>query len=95
MNGKVERAQQTVLKEFFAIRGTVSGLSEELHDQLACWQHYYNWDRIHGSIGMPPIDKVSLLRKETPFWDDVINNYSPVKERQYALSKLIHRKTLN
>lgn len=42
LNGKVERAQQTVLKEFFAVREAVSPLSEELHDQLACWQHYYN-----------------------------------------------------
>lgn len=95
LNGKVERAQQTVLKEFFAIREAVSSLSEELHDQLACWQHYYNWDRIHGSIGMPPIDKVSLLRKETPFWEDVINNYSPANEHQYALSKLFSKKKSN
>ncbi|HMK59688.1 MAG TPA: IS481 family transposase [Dissulfurispiraceae bacterium] len=95
LNGKVERAQQTVLKEFFAIREIVSPLSEELHDQLASWQHYYNWDRIHGSIGMPPVDKVSSLLKETPFWDDVIKNYDLVKERQYALSKLLPKKTSN
>ena len=93
LNGKVDRAQQTVLQEFFAVRKIGSRLSENLHDDLACWQHYYNWDRIHGSIGMTPVDKVSSLLKETPFWNDVINNYNPVKERQYALSKLLPKRT--
>lgn len=95
LNGKVERAQQTVLKEFFALRDIGSCLSDELHDELSCWQHYYNWDRIHGSINITPVDKVVSLSKETPFWDDVINNYNPVKERQYALSKLLNKKTPN
>lgn len=95
LNGKVERAQQTVLSEFFAVRDERSCSSKSLHDDLACWQHYYNWDRIHGSIGMPPVDKVRSLFEKTPFWDEVINNYSPVKEQQYAIPKLLGKKVRN
>lgn len=91
LNGKVERAQQTVLREFFALKG--AGLSlAELDDELAYWQHYYNWDRIHGTIGMPPVDMVSARLKETPFWDEVIEKYSPAQEKEYALSKLLRKK---
>jgi len=44
---------------------------------------------------MTPVDKVSSLYIEPPFWDDVINNYNPAKEQQYALSKLLPKKTQN
>jgi len=90
LNGKVERAQQTVLCEFFAVRDPALSHTV-LEDDLAYWQHYYNWERIHGSIGMPPIDKISSLIKKTPFWDEVINNYSRVKEHQYEQAKLLSK----
>lgn len=91
LNGKVERAQQTVLMEFFAVKD--SGLSlEDLDDELAYWQHYYNWERIHGSVSTPPIDKVLSLSKKTPFWDEVIENYSPEKEGLYELSKVLGKR---
>ncbi|HWR59157.1 MAG TPA: IS481 family transposase [Thermodesulfovibrionales bacterium] len=91
LNGKVERAQQTVLCEFFAVRDPSQSLAV-LEDDLACWQHYYNWERIHGSTGVPPIDKISSLRTKTPFWDEVINNYSQVKEQQYEKAKLLPKR---
>lgn len=71
LNGKVERAQQTVLREFFALQNIKLKI-EELDEELACWQHYYNWDRIHGSIGTPPIDKACSLFEKTPLWEEVV-----------------------
>jgi len=40
-NGKVERAQQTVLREFFALQNRKLSI-KELDEELAYWQHYYN-----------------------------------------------------
>jgi len=77
LNGKVERAQQTDLKEFWALMG----LSEDhLSEQLGYYQHYYNWDRLHGSLGKTPMDKVVKLSRQTPFWDEVEEGYDTTKE---------------
>lgn len=51
LNGKVERAQRTDLEEFYA---TANLQGPGLRDKLSEWQHFYNWERIHGSIGKPP-----------------------------------------
>ena len=88
LNGKVERAQQTVLREFFALQDRDLSI-EILNEELAYWQHYYNWDRIHGTLGSPPIDKVCSLLDKTPLWEDVIKSYDPEKEHQYYLKKLL------
>jgi hypothetical protein len=77
LNGKVERAQRTDLEEFYAITDLQDS---HLRDQLGEWQQYYNWERIHGSIGMAPIDRFLELKDKTPFWDEVINNYDRSKE---------------
>ena len=45
LNGKVERAQQTDLKEFWAL---VDLSNRYLSDRLSEYQHQYNWDRVHG-----------------------------------------------
>ena len=47
LNGKVERFQKTDKTEFYA---TVDITSENLQDQLAEWQHYYNWLRPHSAL---------------------------------------------
>lgn len=91
LNGKVERAQQTVLNEFFALQNRNLSI-EELDEELACWQHYYNWSRIHGSIGTPPVDKACSLFDKTPLWGDVVDNYSPESEHQYYLKKLLGKR---
>ena len=52
LNGKVEHSQKTDKTEFYA---TVDIKPEDFYDQLAEWQHYYNWQR-------PPF---SLERKNT------------------------------
>jgi len=77
LNGKVERAQRTDLEEFYS---TVSIKQPDLEDRLREWQHYYNWDRVHGSIGKPPIDKYFELSSKTPFWDEVIEKFDPAME---------------
>jgi transposase InsO family protein len=78
LNGKVERAQQTILNEFYAI---VDLSSKNLSDQLAEYQHYFNWDRLHGSLGKTPMDRFHELIHQTPFWDEVIEKYEDAEKR--------------
>jgi len=85
LNGKVERAQKTVLDEFYAI----TDLDDpELSLRLAEWQHFYNWTRKHGSIGTTPMDKLSKYSSKTPYWDDVERMFEPEKEYIRAISFL-------
>ena len=46
LNGKVERFQKTDKAEFYA---TVDISANDLKEQLAEWQHYYNWERPHSA----------------------------------------------
>lgn len=79
LNGKVERAQRTVLDEFYS---TTDIKSAELEQELAEWQHYYNWQRPHSSLnGKTPMDVVCELMPQTPYNDDVIEQYDISKER--------------
>ena len=77
LNGKVERTRQTDLKEFWAL---VDFSEDHLGDQLAYYQHYYNWDRVHGSPGKTSMDKVVELSRQSPFWDEVEDGYDSSKE---------------
>lgn len=52
----------------------------DLEDRLQEWQHYYNWEREHGSIGKPPLNNFFDLISKTPFWGDVIGEFDPAKE---------------
>jgi transposase InsO family protein len=79
LNGKVERSQRTDLDEFYS---SVNLKAEDLEDQLQEWQHFYNWDRAHGSLGgLSPMDKYFLVSEKTPFWDEVEANYDDSKEQ--------------
>ena len=77
MNGKVERVQQTDLKEFWAL---IDFSEDHLSEQLGYYQHYYNWERVHGSLGKTPMDRIVKLSRQTPFWDEVENDYDTTKE---------------
>lgn len=69
LNGKVERSQRTDLEEFWP---TVDLDAGDLEDRLSEWQHYYNWERPHGSLnGNSPIDRYFELIHQTPLWEDV------------------------
>ena len=48
LNGKVERAQRTVLEEFWP---TADARAADIGEQLAVWVHHYNWDRPHRVTG--------------------------------------------
>ena len=79
LNGKVERAQLTVLDEFYA---TVDIKSPELSQELSEWQHYYDWQRPHTSLnGETPIDVNYELMPNMPYVDDVVGKHDISKER--------------
>ncbi|HJK86607.1 MAG TPA: integrase core domain-containing protein [Candidatus Megaira endosymbiont of Nemacystus decipiens] len=79
LNGKVERSQQTDLREFYA----TADLSnfETLKEQLKEWQFTYNYQRLHGSLGgKTPAQYGGMLGDKTPLWEDVIDAYDSSKE---------------
>lgn len=79
LNGKVERSQKTDKAEFYA---TVNLSAEDLDDQLALWQHFYNWDRPHSAHnGKTPNERFIELIDDTPFYDEVSDNYQLGSER--------------
>lgn len=80
LNGKVERSQKTDLEEFYAIADLSN--FENLREELAQWQFFYNWQRPHGALkGKTPSEIVSELSEKTPFNDEVIKNYNVNNER--------------
>lgn len=79
LNGKVERSQKTDLEEFYA----TADLSnfDELREELACWQFYYNWQRPHGALhGKTPSQVDGELSEKTPLREDVARLYDITKE---------------
>ena len=93
LNGKVERSQKTDKIEFYA---TIDLPCEELDRLLAEWQHYYNWERPHSSLGgSSPMERYFELAKETPFLDEVLAMYDDSKERvqeqNYALNSALRK----
>jgi transposase InsO family protein len=92
LNGKVERAQRTVLEEFWP---TVDARAS-VGDQLAVWVHHYNWDRPHEGLGgVCPIDRVCERLDQTPLWGDVDAAYDETKEhiqvRDYAVEMALRK----
>lgn len=65
LNGKVERSQRTDKEEFYS---TVNlNLDELKNETLPEWQHYYNWQRAHGSLkGKTPMDIVCERLEQAP-----------------------------
>lgn len=79
LNGKVERAQQTDLMEFYSL---IDLDAPDLKEQLQQWQHDYNWHRPHGALGgKTPMDRVIELSSITPLWEDIEKLYDSSKER--------------
>ena len=75
LNGKVERSGKTDLEEFYS---TVDLNADNLEDLLSEWQHYYNWERPHSSLGgKSPDERYLELSLITPFWDEVEEHYHP------------------
>ncbi|UCH81266.1 MAG: IS481 family transposase [Nitrospiraceae bacterium] len=79
LNGKVERAQKTVLYEFYS---TIDMKNPEISNLLEEWQFYYNRLRPHGSLkGKSPMDVVCELKDVIPYGEDVDDMYDPLNER--------------
>lgn len=88
----LQRVQTDREREFFA-QGFQERLMEydikfrptkpaTLVEQLQEWQHYYNWERPHGSLnGTTPIDKLCELIDVTPEWEETGASYNASKER--------------
>jgi hypothetical protein len=64
----------------------------ELELPLAKWQQYYNWERVHGSIGKTPNGKWLELMWNTPLHEEVSAEFDPAKEvarmRPYSRTKV-------
>jgi len=96
LNGKVERSQQTDIQEFYATLDLDNISFEELDEELAYWQHHYNWFRPHSALGgKTPMDKYDELSSNTPFSDEVEESYHPsqerIREQNYRLDLLIDK----
>lgn len=73
LNGKVERVQKTALEEFWP---TVDPNDPELETRLAEWQHFYNWERPHDSLGgIAPIDRLCDLIHQAPTGEEIAAAY--------------------
>lgn len=80
LNGKVERSHRIDKEEFYS---TANLDLEELQNHiLPAWQHYYNWQRTHGSFkGKIPMEVVCQHLDKTPIWDQVLEDYNLDNER--------------
>ena len=93
LNGKIERAQRTVLEEFWA---TVDTRSPDIADQVSQWVHHYNWDRPHEGVGgLCPIDRVCERADKTPIWAEVADAYDTktehVQVREHAVEMALRK----
>lgn len=64
--------------------------------RLSEWQHFYNWHRPHSSLGgKTPTDKCHELSQQTPFSDDVEQNYDinsePIREQNFTLDQTLRK----
>lgn len=80
LNGKVERAQRTAKDEFWS---SIDLSQAELANEFGAWIMYYNYQRVHSSLGMTPVDRFCQRVYDAPEWADVIEAYDPEKERFY------------
>lgn len=70
--------QKTALEEFWP---TVDLKDPELDSRLAEWQHFYNWERPHDSLGgLAPIDRLCQLIHQAPTGEEIAAAYDPQSE---------------
>ena len=88
-SGKVERAQGTVLAEFYA---TTTFDSLTLEEDLGVWLVDYNYRRVHGSLRTTPMQRWAELNAKTPLWEAVAEAFDPVKEVAYVEQLTLRRR---
>jgi len=81
LNGKVERVQKTDLQEFYVSVDLNQPLTE-LNVQLEKYQDYYNWERIHGSLGVTPAQRYHDRLKSIPLQAEVLQYFDAAAEEQ-------------
>lgn len=89
LNGKVERVQETIKEEFWA---TVDLKSHDIKDELGFWITYYNYQRVHGSIGRTPAEMFASRIWEAPYSYDVEAKYQLKSERFYIANYAMDKK---
>ncbi len=77
LNGKVERAQRTAQAEFWS---SIDLDQPDLADECGTWVMYYNYQRVHSSLGVTPSDRFCERIYDTPEWTDVVETYALDKE---------------
>lgn len=78
LNGKVERAQRTVLDEFWAQADLAA---PDLADQLADWLEFYNTSRPHSALGgRTPAERLTMVQAIVPTDEAVRRACEPAKE---------------
>ncbi len=81
LNGQVERTQKTVLDEFYA---TTSLASVSLADDLEDWLDDYNYSRVHGRLGVTPIQRWAQREDEIPTCEEGVAAFDLKKESTYV-----------
>ena len=81
LNGKVERVQKTNLDEFYSTVDLHQPI-QILNQQLEQFQDYYNWERVHASLGVTPGQRYYDWSRLIPPTEEVSDQFDPVAERQ-------------
>lgn len=81
LNGKVEHFQQTDKAEFYSLLN-LKDKTLDLDKLLAEWEHYYNHDRPHSSLGGKTAwEKYLEVENKIPIQPDVSSAWSKSNER--------------
>ncbi|HEY7342205.1 MAG TPA: hypothetical protein VH591_15105, partial [Ktedonobacterales bacterium] len=51
----------------------------------------YNYRRVHGSLGVTPMQRCAALADETPLWDDVAATFDHKREKHYVDLLILQR----
>jgi hypothetical protein len=65
--------------------------ADNLQEQLEELQFYYNWQRIHGSLGKAPIERCNELLTKTPLTEEVSATFDEAREREIRRNRAIKR----
>jgi hypothetical protein len=49
---------------------------------MGVYQDYYNWEWVHGSLGVTPAQRYAARLKAVPLWDEVLACFDPVAEEK-------------
>ena len=79
LNGKVERSQRTDRMEFWPTVDRKTALPV-LEQHLQQWQHFYNGEREHSSLGKTPLARLDELKELIPLPETVSAAFDPDTE---------------